>query len=567
MKLRTSIVLIAVIPLLILGLLTYFFTSKQAEEGIVKQLYSGMKATATVVINLLDKSGEGDYQVKNNELYKGNNTNLTDLTVVLDEIREQSGFDVTIFYGDTRYLTTIQDEAGVRQIGTKASDEIINTVLKQGNNYQSNDTQVLNKRYICYYAPMCYSDSNEIVGMVFIGKKYEDIRTIIDYAKFGIGIRNVIIISITILFVYLVAYKIVRAISHSISYVTEIGNGKLGFEISKKLIKRKDVIGDMCRSVQDLEQKLTDIVKGVKEQCEVLKTASDYSNKISIEASNAITQIDNAVQNIAQTSTSQADDASNAGNHVTQMGDIIEETETQIENLEVVMSTMVQSASNAQSILNDLNENTQEVQEAIHTISTQTNQTNSSAKQMSDMVEIITNMASQTSLLSLNASIEAAKAGESGKGFSVVASEIKKLAEQSNKAAAEIQQTLNKLLNDSDNSVKTMNEVQQIIALQNERISNTNTIFQEIETGMINSIDEMTNIKIKTESLDKTRVNTVETVQSVVASAQENAADTQQAAAFAEQVTNKVSEMTRATNKVQIVVEKLEEKIQVFRFE
>jgi len=567
MKLRTSIVLMAVIPLLTLGVLTYLFTSKQAEEGIVNQLYSGMKATATVVTNLLDKSGEGDYQIKNNELYKGNNTNLTDLTIVLDEIREQSGFDVTIFYEDTRYLTTIQDETGTRQIGTKASDEVVNTVLKQGNNHQDNNTQVLNKRYICYYTPIYYSDSNETAGMVFIGKKYEDIHTVIRYAKVGIGIRNAIIVIITILFVNIAAYKIVKAISHSISYVTEISKGKLGFEVSKKLVKRKDVIGDMCRSVQKLEQELTNIVKGVNEQCEILVTASDYSNKISIEASNAITQIDNAVQNIAQTSTSQANDASNAGNHVAQMGDIIEETETQIENLEVVMSTMVQSASNAQSILNDLNENTQEVHEAINAISAQTNQTNLSAKQMNNMVEIITDMASKTSLLSLNASIEAARAGESGKGFSVVASEIKKLAEQSNKAAMEIQQTLNKLLNDSDNSVKTMNEVQQIIALQNERISNTNTIFQEIETGMINSIDEMTNIKIKTESLDKTRVNTVEIVQSVVAGAQENAADIQQVAAFTEQVTDKVSEMAKATNKVQVVVEKLEEKIKVFQFE
>ena len=88
------------------------------------------------------------------------------------------------------------------------------------------------------------------------------------------------------------------------------------------------------------------------------------------------------------------------------------------------------------------------------------------------MTQVITDIANQTTLLSLNASIEAARAGEQGKGFAVVASEIQQLAEQSNNAATEIQDTLRKLWEDSDSSVATMNEVEKIIQEQDKKISN-----------------------------------------------------------------------------------------------
>ena len=170
------------------------------------------------------------------------------------------------------------------------------------------------------------------------------------------------------------------------------------------------------------------------------------------------------------------------------MGMMIETTSNQVDSLTDTTNAMSTASSEAKAILNELNENMRKVQEAVRTVSNQTSQTHDSVQEVGKMLTVITDIADQTNLLSLNASIEAARAGEQGKGFAVVASEIQQLANQINRAAQEIQETLHKLWEDSESSVATMNEVEKIIQMQDEKISNTNAIFQTVEENVEHSI-------------------------------------------------------------------------------
>ena len=129
MKLRTRIVTIAATPVTVLGVVRLGLTSYHVMENVTAQAYDGLEATTILAENLLGESGEGEYQIKDGELYKGDDTNLSEEEALLDYVKQQTGYDLTLFYGDTRYLTTITDENGERQLGTKASDEIIETVL------------------------------------------------------------------------------------------------------------------------------------------------------------------------------------------------------------------------------------------------------------------------------------------------------------------------------------------------------------------------------------------------------------------------------------------------------
>ena len=129
MKLRTRIVTIAATPVIVLGVVGLGLTSYHMMENVTAQAYDGLEATTILAENLLGESGEGEYQIKDGELYKGDDTNLSEEEALLDYVKQQTGYDLTLFYGDTRYLTTITDENGERQLGTKASDEIIETIL------------------------------------------------------------------------------------------------------------------------------------------------------------------------------------------------------------------------------------------------------------------------------------------------------------------------------------------------------------------------------------------------------------------------------------------------------
>lgn len=563
MKLRTKIVLLALLPAIFVSLAQYTSSMYQLEKGTMAEAYEGMQGAAAMVSCLLDSLGNGEYEVKDGELYKGD-TNLSQNSGFLNTLKEKSGYDATLFYGDTRYLTTLTDESGNKQLNTKASDTVVNEVLNRGNNYKSDSIDVLGVRYIGYYIPIYQTGSTDVAGMLFIGKPYETAHAIVHDTKKYTGIFTLFMTIIIAIVVYSIAYRLVKNISSGISYVAQIGDGNLGFRMDEKLLTRKDIVGDLCRSIKELEQKLRSIIEGVQKQCRILNETTNFSYTQTEDAISSVVEIDRTIQGIASTSTSQAQNAAAAGDSVSEMGDMIEKTGIQVDALANTTNAMSQASNQAKEILHELNENMRKVQEAVQTVSNQTSQTHVSVQEVGKMTEIITDIASQTSLLSLNASIEAARAGEQGKGFAVVASEIQQLAEQSNKAATEIQTTLHKLWEDSDSSVATMNEVEKIIQEQDEKISNTNAIFQTVEDNIENSINGIREIKTKTHALDETRVKTVQAVQHVASSAQENATSTEQTSAFTDQVTEKVSGIKTAMDDIQNVIQDLEKSIQVF---
>lgn len=428
MKLRAKIVLLALLPAFLVSLVHYISSTYQLEKGTTEEAYEGMHATAVMASTVLDSIGNGTYQVKDDNLYKGD-INLSQDEGFLDNLKEKSGYDATLFFGDTRYLTTLTDEKGNRQLNTKASDALINEVLKGGNDYQNDDVDVLGTRYACYCIPIYQTGSNDIVGMLFIGKDYDEMHAIVHNTRVWLGYMALFMTIIITVVVYPIAFILVKNITKGISYVTQIEEGHLGFDMDQKLLTRKDVVGDLCRSIQALEQRLFAIINDVKTQCNVLSEATEYSCKQTEDAISSVMQIDKTIQNIANTSNVQAQNAASAGESVAEMGNMIENTGEQVDALTNTTNTMSEASNQAKAILNELNENMKEVREAVKVVSGQTSQTHVSVQEVGKMTQVITDIANQTTLLSLNASIEAARAGEQGKGFAVVASEIQQLAE------------------------------------------------------------------------------------------------------------------------------------------
>lgn len=567
MKLRTRIVTIAAIPVMVLGTFGLGLSSYQMTESAVKRTYDGMQATTVAVSNLLEASAEGNYQIKNGELYKGDKVKLSDKIEIIDDIKKRSGYDVTVFYGDTRYLTTITNEKGERQIGTKASDEVIEKVLKQGNDYQNRNIDILGKRYIGYYMPLYQEGTSQIAGMVFIGEDYSDVRNVVSSSFKTLFIGIIIVLLLSIVIAYLIARHIVNAIEQGVSYVEAMSNGQIGMKVSPKLLARGDSIGNMCRGIETLNEHLSEIVNGVKQQCDKLETASENCMQTADVISKSINQVDKAVQDIAGSTTTQAQNAQDADDNVSVMGEIVENTSTQVKNLVNMTEAMSKAADDTQNILRKLNENMREVKDSVESISEKTNQTHASVEEASRMTEVITEIAEQTNLLALNASIEAARAGEHGKGFAVVASEIQQLAEQSSQSAVDIQNILQELRSNSKNSVDKMQEVQQIILEQEEKISNTNAVFETVGNSIEKSIEGIDNIQKQTEVLDSARIKTVEIVQNVSAIAQENASSTEETAAEIDQVAELAGRLSKVAENLKSVTDLLEEKVNIFKFE
>ncbi len=566
MKLKLRITLLGVVPLVLMGIVSYYVAKVQVTDKMSEEVYIGLESTALSVRNALELEIPGEYHVdENDKLWKGDSLNISDALYIADSVKESAGIEVTVFYGDTRYMTSVYNEDGKRAIGTQASEKVVDEVLKKGNDFKADHIDVAGEDHYVYYVPMYQEGTTTPVGMVFAGKSQVDVEA--EIAK----VTRILLYTVIILIVGCCALciysstKIVNNLNKSIQAVEEVSKGNLGFSMDANILKRKDEVGDIARYIDKLRKELLRVIGNIKQQSDTLHGTSVLLSDNSSQATEAVGQVERAISEIADGATSQADETQKATENVIYMGNLVEETSTQVEELFNNASEMQKSSDEASITLSELNNINKRARSAIDVIYEQTNTTNESALKIREATNLITAIADETNLLSLNASIEAARAGEQGRGFAVVAAQIQKLAEQSNESARQIEQIITSLIQDSTKAVETMDEVREIMENQSENVEKTEQIFTMVKDGIDRSIDGVSMIAEKTKSLDEARVNVVDVVQNLTAIAEQNAAGTQQTSASTAEFGNMMGDIQSSSKQLNGIASGLDDSMRVFK--
>lgn len=331
------------------------------------------------------------------------------------------------------------------------------------------------------------------------------------------------------------------------------------------LAKRTDEFGQMARGAQTLQQRLSTTVNEIKNQSEKLFTSSDTMLKNAASMAETSGQVDQAVSDIAQGATSQADSTQKTTDNIVRIGEMIENTSHSVDDLNKVSATMLEAQNTASGILNDLDDINRQTTEAVEQIALQTKKTNESTVEIQKVTALISSIAEETNLLSLNASIEAARAGEAGKGFAVVAEEIGKLAEQSNQSTKQIEDIIAKLVQDSAESMKTMENVREITGRQSEDIGRTGEAFSKIAEGIAATNESVNNISNQMSEMDKARSEVVDSVESLSAIAEENAASTQESSASVTQINQIAGDIRDDSGSLRNIAEVLKNHMNEFK--
>lgn len=415
------------------------------------------------------------------------------------------------------------------------------------------------EKYAAYYVT-----SNKAAILVITADR-GDILSAKDaiYARAG-GAAIVIFIVLGIIS-FLIASKMTRPIVEITNVIKRFSS--LNFAESPTTIrisKRKDETGQMARAIGDLREKLVTIVSQIKSQSELLYNASTELDTNASHTTSTVGNVETAVNEIATGATNQASETQKATDDIVNMGNMIEHTNSQVENLTSTANLMRESSEEAAATLKELDNINQQAIASIDVIYEQTNITNISALKIKEATTLISSIAEETNLLSLNASIEAARAGEAGRGFAVVASQIQKLADQSNESANQIDQIIHALIEDSEKAVKTMDEVKTIMNLQSENVHKTGQVFEQVRDGISSSISGVGEIATRTTQLDKARGDVVDVVQNLTAIAQQNAASTEETSASVMEVSNVMQEIMENANRLKEIASILEENMNSF---
>lgn len=562
--LLSRLLAMALLPMIVVGIALLIMLITSVRGVSYRWAKSGLEGIASSVAASLEELDDGDFIQDENGIVKKGSYILSENYVLMDAIKEKSGIDVTIFYGDMRIATSLEKEDGSRMVGTKADDKIAKRVIEKGETYIDYSLMINGSHYSCCYVPLENSDGT-VIGMVFAGQKrgetYEYMqKKIVQSVVLGTAILLICVVTST-----LAAFSLSKGIKVTKKLMESMSSGDLSGVIDRKLLARTDEIGDMMRAMNSFRNQLSEIVAGIKNTSATLLESGKTLDKMAAVTEESADEISQAVNDIAISATEQAQEVGDAASHMDAMSSLITDIVSRVDQMEKDAQDMKTADDNSVRNFEQLSESNDKTSAAIDKIDRQIHVTNESVQSINEAVSIITAISDQTNLLSLNASIEAARAGEQGKGFAVVASEIQKLAEESNQSANDIKEVITEIINESNATLAVMAEVRTFVDEQMGCLKETQSQFGQLSNGIVSVKNEASDITDFTKKCDAARISVSDVMRKLENISNSNAASTEETTSSMEEFNATISQVAEASKQLESLAEELENFVSFFK--
>lgn len=466
------LVLISIIPIA-------FVSVTSMEKTVVANVLSKAKSDSATGMEVIDKTYPGEWAIKNGKLYKGKQLMNGNFAIV-DKISELTGDAVTIFQGNTRITTTVKKE-GQRAIGTQVDPKVEDVVLVKGLSY-SGEALVVGVQHQTVYESIKDS-SGKAIGIWFVGVSKQFLDQEINNFMIKLGFTGVASLVLAVILAWVIAGSISAPIFKLKEVMEKAEKGDLTSEVN---INSRDELGILAKSFNKMAAKIREILGDIIAASDRLAVASQEfainANNLArsnLEVNNAIEEVakgnseqtqdiaevvkvmdqfNQSINVIAHGAESQAENVNQTSMTIGQMANGVEEVAASAQyaatTSEETTSVASQGGQAVEKVVAGMENIKSKVFEAAHKIK----ELGEQSQQIGEIIQVIDDIAEQTNLLALNAAIEAARAGEHGKGFAVVADEVRKLAERSSKATKEIAELIINIQRGTEKAVSAMDE-------------------------------------------------------------------------------------------------------------
>lgn len=385
---------------------------------------------------------------------------------------------------------------------------------------------------------------NEIRGIIFL------IMAVIAIIAIGVSL-------------YL-AGVITKPINAAVKYLQQIGSGNLATEIPESMLNKKSEVGTMVRAINEMKLDIQNMIGGISKSAHIVAQSAISLTDSMDQTQKASSQITESIIQLSSASSDEANTVMEGSEKVEELGGAIDQvTISTQEILEIADRT---GELNQRGILivqelvgrfNSTLESSEETAQAINHVS-------NSAGEITGILITILEISRQTNLLALNASIEAARAGEHGRGFSVVAAEIRKLAEESASAVNNIGSIITNVNNQVGAAVQAIGTSRELFIDQETAVRETESIFNDIMVSVDHQMEKTSKVDSHIQVMVDKRNELTDVFTNISAITEENAAITQDVSAAAEEQLATIDDVAGYLTQLKGLSKDLEDNIKKF---
>ena len=409
------------------------------------------------------------------------------------------------------------------------------------------------------YAPI------ELAGWsVAMGADINDVLSPLDAIRNSSLLIGLIAVIIGLAIAYFIARYIAKPIYAATQQAELIAEGNLNKEMDDKIKERNDELGTLAQAISKMTANLKSVITEMADIASDLSSSSEELSASSEEISASADQVGSAIQEVASGAEEQTAQIEETSSSVDNLASKIGNVEDMSDNMDQKADNVMQNIKEGNQSINDSIEQVKEVKNQSSAVSTKINELGTLSQKIGDIVELINGISAQTNLLALNAAIEAARAGEAGRGFSVVADEIRELAEESSDATEQIAALIDDIQAGVDDTIQQMDKAEEAVSDGVNAIQTTESSFTEINEAAGSLRKLIADISGAAEEMADSSSKVESAIDEIASVSEQTSSNAEEVAASSEEQSASTEEIVNASESLASMAQKLSATVDQF---